>query len=334
MNRQPLVSVVVPAYNVKQYLGRCVSSILEQTYTNIEIVLVDDGSTDGTSELCDTVAAADSRVHTIHKANGGLAEARNVALSHCRGAWIAFVDSDDFVSPIFIETLVRAALETDSPIAAVPAGFAFRNVSRCHLDETMADVPRTRVISSETMQTMLLYQQVDTGSQWHLLRRDMIGDDPYPRGLVYEDLATTYRFVHRADQVAFVDDRNLYAYRTRPDSIMRRQYSHLKGKSALIVQAQLRRDIEQWYPQLSDAVASRCFSLCRMVFAQTPVHSSSATVVKDRQDLWKVINGNSGTVLHDPNARKRERLAAAVSLMGEQPFTLFCQACRRMNLMR
>lgn len=334
MNRQPLVSVVVPAYNVKQYLGRCVSSILEQTYTNIEIVLVDDGSTDGTSELCDRVAVTDSRVHVIHKANGGQAEARNVALSHCRGTWIASVDSDDFVSPVFIEALVCAAMETNSPIAAVPAGFPFQSVSQCHLDATMADVPQTRVVSSETMQTMLLYQQVDTGSQWHLFRRDIVGNNPYPSGLVYEDLATTYQFVHRANQVAFIDDRNLYAYRTRADSTMRRRYSHLKGKSAIAVQSQLRKDIDKWYPQLSDAVASRCFSLCRMVFAQTPTHSSHTVVMKDRQDLWKIISENSRTVLHDPNARKRERLAAAIALIGEKPFTLFCQACRRLNLMR
>lgn len=334
MNHQPLVSVVVPAYNVKKYLGRCISSIQQQTYTNIEIILVDDGSTDGTSELCNELAATDSRIHVMHKHNGGLSDARNVGITHCHGEWVSFIDSDDFVSPVFIEALVQAAVETKTEIAAVPGGTSFEDTDECHLDETISIVPPAHIVSSTMMQEMLLYQRVDNGSPWHLFKREILGNEPFPVGLYYEDLATTYQFIHCVDQVAIVNDNRLYAYRTRSDSIIHQQYRHLKGESAIAVQTQLRRNIEQWYPQLSDAVASRCFSLCRMVFAQTPVHSSNAVFIKDRQDLWRIISENSKTVLTDPSARKRERLAAAIALMGEQPFTLFCRACRRLNLMR
>ena len=105
---KPLISVIVPVYKVEQYLDRCVQSIVSQTYENLEIILVDDGSPDRCGELCDGWAEKDSRIRVIHKENGGAASARNMGVDQCRGAYITFVDSDDYLKPKMIECLYEA----------------------------------------------------------------------------------------------------------------------------------------------------------------------------------------------------------------------------------
>ncbi|MBO5050061.1 MAG: glycosyltransferase family 2 protein, partial [Oscillospiraceae bacterium] len=104
---QPLISVIVPCYNVEEYLPRCVESVLNQTYRNLEILLVDDGSPDRCGEICDGYAAVDSRVKVIHKENGGLSDARNVALNVMKGEYVTFVDSDDYVAADYVEYLYK-----------------------------------------------------------------------------------------------------------------------------------------------------------------------------------------------------------------------------------
>ena len=116
---QPLVSVIVAAYNVERYLPAALESVLAQTYKNLEILVVDDGSTDKTPGICDTYARKDSRIRVIHKENGGLSDARNAALPVASGEYIAYLDGDDRMQPCMIEAMVRACLLTDAPVAAV-----------------------------------------------------------------------------------------------------------------------------------------------------------------------------------------------------------------------
>ena len=116
---QPLVSVIVAAYNVERYLSAALESVLAQTYRNLEILAVDDGSTDKTPDICDAYARKDSRIRVIHKENGGLSDARNAALQIASGDYIAYLDGDDRMQPCMIEAMVRACLLTDAPVAAV-----------------------------------------------------------------------------------------------------------------------------------------------------------------------------------------------------------------------
>ena len=111
------ISVIVPIYNVERYLEKCIDSILAQTYRKLEIILCDDGSTDGCGAICDRYAARDDRVRVIHKANGGLSDARNAGLEIASGGWYAFIDSDDFITPDTIERMYRTAVSTNSQIA-------------------------------------------------------------------------------------------------------------------------------------------------------------------------------------------------------------------------
>lgn len=335
MSENPLVSVIIPVYNVKPYLCECVDSIIAQTYGSLEIIVVDDGSIDGSGELCDELGARDERIAVLHKKNGGLADARNYGLRYTHGDWVSFVDSDDWVSPVFIEVLMNVVLKTGCQIAALPFGKPFKDGDPCSLVDSSRLVASPQVLQSTDIQRLMLYQALDTGVPWRLYGKQSLGKDPFPRGLYYEDLASIYRIIHRVGRVALVDCRELYAYRIRRNSIIRQSYRHIKAESALRVSEQLYRDILEWYPELADAAASRCFSVCRMVFGQVPTGSNATEeTMRDREALWSVLKRYRGTVLHDSNARRRERFAAIIACMGEGPFTIFCRLMRRLGKMQ
>lgn len=332
---EPLVSVIVPVYNVKRYLEECVSSLVAQTYRNIEILLVDDGSTDGSGALCDRLARTDSRIRVLHKPNGGLSDARNRGLREASGEWISFVDSDDWVSPIFIEALLRAALDSGCEISAIPFGKPFRDGNACALADSLASMAPAKPLASPCVQRLMLYQTLDTGAPWRLYSREPLGVDPFPVGLYYEDLASVYRIVRRVDRVAVLNGRDLYAYRMRRDSIIRQEYKHIKAESALRIADRLYRDITAWYPDMAAAAASRCFSVCRMVYSQVPT-GADATVDanRDRDELWAVLKRHRAAIVFDAHARKRERLAAGIACLGRAPFDLFCVAARKAGLLQ
>ena len=112
-----LISVIIPVYKVEEYLCRCVDSVLAQTYGNLEIILVDDGSPDGCPAMCDAYAGQDARIRVIHQENAGLSGARNAGIDAARGQWLAFVDSDDYLAPDFLECLYRACVDTGSELS-------------------------------------------------------------------------------------------------------------------------------------------------------------------------------------------------------------------------
>lgn len=338
-SRLPLISVIVPIYGVEGYLGKCVDSVLAQTYRNLEVVLVDDGSPDRCGAMCDDYACRDERVVVLHKENGGLSDARNAGLAVSHGELVSFVDSDDYISPIFIEALYSAMATCGVRIAAVPGGHPFHDRDEVCLQEDLRAVApsATAPLCSCVYQRLMLYQTLATGTQWRLYKRGVLGEKPFPVGLYYEDLASTYRFVKNAGDIALVDCRELYAYRLRGNSIIRQAYSHIKAESAIRVSRQLYADMCEWYPDLTVAAASRCFSVCRMVYAQVPVRAAEGASEQTRVDadaLWAELTKYRKTVVGDPNTRKRERLAAAIACADRASFDLFCRTCRKVGLLR
>lgn len=206
---EALISVIVPVYKVEDYLGRCVESILAQTYKNIEILLVDDGSPDKCPQICEEYAKKDKRIRVIHQENKGLSGARNTGIDHARGEYLAFVDSDDKWSPHFLESLYRALKETGAEI------------SQCRWEYMHGDeiteaydphAPRTCFTGRE----MLANLYIQTGAYyvvaWNKLYKATLFEKiRYPEGKIHEDEATTYRLFDCAKKCVFVDNA-LYGY--------------------------------------------------------------------------------------------------------------------------
>ena len=211
-----LISVIIPVYKVEKYLCRCVDSVLEQTYTNMEIILVDDGSSDNCPVMCDEYARQDSRVKVIHQENAGLSGARNAGIDMAQGQWLAFVDSDDYLTADFLERLYQACVDTGS------------SLSLCRWEyvrgETIPEhgTGETRVY---TGREMLANLYVPDGAYfvvaWNkLYRKELFEDIRYPLGRIHEDEATTYRIYDKVKKAAYVD-RSLYGYFVTPVSITR-----------------------------------------------------------------------------------------------------------------
>ena len=216
MNREPLVSVIVPVYNVEELLPRCVESILSQSYSHLEVILVDDGSPDGCGALCDAFAAKDSRVTVIHKENGGLSSARNAGLDAAKGEYIAFVDSDDWIEPDMYGHMLSLMETYDAKL--VCAGRY--DVSEKTGEKKIGLCPKKEeVLSAEEMVgRIFLWDGCDSSACDKLYHRSVLEDFRYPEGKVCEDVPVTYKIVLAAGRVVLCD-RPFYNYYHRSGSI-------------------------------------------------------------------------------------------------------------------
>lgn len=219
---KPLVSVVVPIYMVEKYLNRCVESLVNQTYKNLEIILVDDGSLDSCPKICDEWEDKDQRIQVIHKENGGLSDARNAGIARAKGVYIALVDSDDFVALDFIETLLNTAIETQSDIVQC----RYEYVAGDRMTKDKEKVENTEIFTGREMIAGFAWKDgAYNVVAWNkLYKRELFEDISYPKGRIHEDEATSYRLFYQADKVAFVY-RYLYGYYTGGSSITRDSFS-------------------------------------------------------------------------------------------------------------
>ena len=216
----PEISVIVPVYKVEKYLNECIDSILAQTFTDFELILVDDGSPDGCPALCDAAAAKDSRIRVIHKPNGGVSSARNAGLDAACGNWIGFVDPDDFVDKTYYEKMLRAAKQAGAELASCNILYLEADGSRSSYQDTPL---RNEVISKEeAIHRIRLTPLVQAATRLH--RRDVFADLRFPVGKNYEDAFTTPEVLEHINSVACVED-VLYHYRLNPEGIMRGKVS-------------------------------------------------------------------------------------------------------------
>lgn len=244
----PLISVIVPVYNTVKYLDRCMKSILNQNYSNLEILLVDDGSTDGSAERCDFYAAEDSRVCVIHKENGGQSSARNAGLDLCRGEYISFVDSDDWIEPEMYSTLVNQLILCDAGLAICGRYDAYENNNHKTIGKILG---KNGLFDAYQLIPYMINSELSDFSVCDKLhRRDLWNNIRFPEGTIYEDLAVMYKVVLAAKSVVLCDV-PFYVYYHRTGSTVTAGFreslfdypKHTK---------QLLGDISSWYPEYTN----------------------------------------------------------------------------------
>lgn len=213
------ISVIVPIYRVEKYLPACIESILNQTFTDFELILVDDGSPDACPGLCDAAAKRDARVRVIHQANAGLSAARNAGLSAARGAWVSFVDSDDFIAPTFLQTLHDAAAKTGADCAI--CGIQLTNDLGGQIESTFpVDVPDGVCTGRDILNTIRRQMNMPYIVAWNkLYRRAVFASLRYPLGRRNEDIFVFAELFDTVKTAVCVPER-LYFYRQRTESIM------------------------------------------------------------------------------------------------------------------
>lgn len=223
MNENILVSVVIPVYNVERYLNRCVDSVINQTYKNLEIILVDDGSTDNCGNICDQYLTCDDRIKVIHKKNGGLSDARNYGLDVAHGDYICFIDSDDFISNYYVEKMINAAIKNNSDICACN----FKYIDEFG-KEWIREEKKEKVYSPEEAirDIFTAFQHTEVMVWNKIYKRNLFADNriKFPVGKIHEDNFTTYKLYDKANSISLINDK-LYYYLQRSDSIMGRVFN-------------------------------------------------------------------------------------------------------------
>lgn len=201
-----LISVIVPVYNVEKYLERCVESILNQTYTDLEIILIDDGSTDKSGEICDELQKKDPRIIILHKENGGQASARNIGLEICKGSWVCFIDSDDFIKEDYVEELYRLCKTYNVPISQCGAvrgkasDFPYENVEVNEVKWKFNDMYTS---------SLRVFRAVVWGK---LIKAEIAKKYPFPVGKIYEDEGPSFKYIYDGRECVVTNKRMYYYY--------------------------------------------------------------------------------------------------------------------------
>lgn len=275
MDHAILISVIVPVYNVEEYLSRCVDSILAQTYPNLEIILVDDGSPDGSGAICDGYASNDSRVRVIHKENGGLSSARNVGIDAAEGEYLSFIDSDDWIHPNTYSHLMALMEKNDAAIACM----GNMDVSEKTGEQKLALCPKKEECISgvELVSRMFRWDGIDCAACDKVFRADLFREIRFPLGKTCEDIAIMYRVVLPAQRVVMCD-KPYYYYFHRPGSI---SYSGISEKTFHFMEHTevILEDICTHYPALETSA--------RYLRVRSLVHSVLMTDLSSPEDRRK-----------------------------------------------
>ena len=219
-----LISIIIPVYNVEMYLERCIESVVNQTYRNLQIILVDDGSTDTSGILCDNYADGDKRIRVIHKDNGGLSDARNAGIDVATGKYIMFVDSDDWIRKDCVEILAKAIQYSKKKISVCE----YLRTNKWEISEVSKEIDVVDLVEEWTIEEayrhLFLCKKIDNSVCAKLYERSLFQEIRFPVGKLYEDQFTTYKLFHSAQVITFVEQ-DMYFYYNRQGSIQNENFS-------------------------------------------------------------------------------------------------------------
>lgn len=250
------ISIIIPIYNVEAYLPQCLDSVIHQTYQDLEIILVNDGSTDACPQICETYAAKDKRIIVINRSNGGSAEARNEGIRQATGTYIAFVDSDDVLSTELYQKLWETVVDNNSDVAECH----FRTFEN-EVDIEIREVDKnkdTEIFNTENSLKALLDGNLSVVVWNKIYKREIIRDIFFPTGRYIDDIYFTYKVFAKAKKIVKTSD-VLYFYRNHGGSIMGRDYS-LKRLDGLAANEEMMHYFEKYFPNLHNrSVKAFCF---------------------------------------------------------------------------
>lgn len=300
-----LISIIVPVYNVEQYIKNCVRSIATQTYKNIEIILVDDGSTDKSGEICDAFKKTDERIKVVHKMNGGLSDARNVGLDVAAGKYVMFVDSDDYIPDYAVEYLYGLLKDNKSSISIGRLVMTKELNSKAILGNG-----KTCLYNNKEAIGQLLYaNRFSTSAPAKLYEKSLFDGIRFPIGKLHEDLYTIYKVVDKSPKVVYGSE-IVYFYFHRAGSITVSKFS-IKRLDALAALNQLKTDICIRDYGIQNAYSSQVLENIFSYF------STDITIDEiNRYNLWKMVKENRRGVLFDPEVSKRIKGYALLSFLG------------------
>lgn len=303
-NMLPLISVIIPVYNVEKYLKRCMDSVLNQTYTNLDIVLVDDGSTDKSGDLCDEYQQIDSRVRVIHKKNGGLSDARNIGIENARGEYLTFVDSDDELVLDCVEYLYRLICKYNCSISSCAAQVIIEKNRKVYKNKLYTD----EILSAHNGLKNMLYQKGIGVSAWgKLYKKELFSKTGirYPIGKFAEDTGTTYKFLLIVPAIAW-GYQCKYKYWIRENSLTTSSFTP-KHFDLIELADNMVHDIYRHFPDLQNATLA--FQMFARFSTLNRLLRSNDNYEKEKGEIIRFIKTNGGEVLKDTDAPRITKIA-------------------------
>lgn len=311
---EDLITIVVPVYKVEKYLEKCINSILSQTYSNLEIILVDDGSPDNCGKMCDTYAKKDNRIKVIHKENGGLSDARNAGIEIAKGKYITFIDSDDYIEEDYIEFLYNLIKENNVKVSICSHTVIYdtgRIIEKATNEHSILE-------AKTTIERILYDEGIDISAWAKMYETQLFADTKYPKGRLFEDSATTCKILSKCDKIA-IGSVSKYNYIIRSESITNEDFS-TKKMDLIISTEEIGNFILEKYPDLQKAVQRRVMYAYLSTLSQL---ANSNKKYPEQETLMKYINKNRKEVLKDKRIPKRDRIALLVTTLGFKTYKIF-----------
>ena len=305
-----LISVIVPVYNVENYLRKCLDSIINQTYKDLEIIVVDDGSTDSSGKICDEYAEHDSRIKVIHKPNGGLSDARNAGLSVCVGEYISFVDSDDYIEKNMYEIMIRSAIKEDSDMVVcrqflvindrVYPAYKGKNIVYNYEDKT--DMIRCMLNTSGLVSVC-----------FKLYKRKIFSVAHFVKGKNYEDAFFITDSVKNAGKMTVIPT-CLYYYRMRNDSIThKKQWSKHIWDPIESYKYNL-KIVKQFYPEVVKDVEKRLYWSFRVCIAYAGNAADYRKHIEEIDKVRKEFRGYLNQIFNNPMMTKKNKIDSVLAM--------------------
>lgn len=295
------VSIIVPVYNVRNYIEKCIDSLISQTYSNLEIILVDDGSTDGSEKVCDVFEKKDCRVKVIHKKNGGQSEARNMGLDIASGDYITFVDSDDYVTNNYIEFLLDLLVSNDADISIGSYTYVTSQIVKSRATKEFKILE-----PHETTRRMLLDDGFDMGVWAKMFKAILFEDIRFPSGKYFEDSLITYQLVAKSKRNIF-NSESIYFYVNRNDSTVNEEFS-IKKLDLIEMTNEAENFILGMYPDLEVFVQRRVlwakFSTLNQIITSSNKKEYSELSNNLRQNILK-----KSSLMKEKVIPKRDKIA-------------------------
>lgn len=302
-----IISVVLPVYNVEKYLAKGIESVLNQTYKSIEIILVDDGSTDSSANICDEYRNKDSRIKVIHKKNGGLSDARNAGTEIATGKYITYIDSDDVVEPDYVEYLYSLILKYHCNMSLCTHTVVFENGKKIIYGNGDDEL----LTSEQCLDRMLYHETIDTSAWGKMYLTKMAKEILYPVGKLFEDIGTTYLFFVQSEKIA-CGYQSKYFYIQRQNSIVSGKFNPKKF-DLLEMTDKMAKDVYKIYPDLKQGLVRR------KVYARFSTLNQMLDVKgyeKERKEIIQYLLNNRKTILKDKRAPKRDKYAMFMLTLG------------------
>lgn len=313
--------MIVPVFNTEQYIDACVESIVAQSYRNLEIILVDDGSVDASPEKCDEWAKRDSRVRVYHKNNGGSSDAKNYGVRESRGQYVGFVDSDDRIDPDMYDILLNNILTTDTKLAICGIRDCYQNDDRVpgRTDTVVLD-------AGAALKECLIGNDISVNAVTRLYARELLGETPFPVGRTTEDGFTFASFIMRAGKVV-VDYRPLYYYEHHEGTVSTRPYS---ASSYDVVDAyeEIYRQVVDEFPTLKEvAQLRRLWS--RFVVLDSLVDSGKSCDEETYKKVIGYLRNHYLEVLRNPYFTTSRKIAMMVLKLNDTGYSILRKIQRR-----